>query len=234
MEINREAIKGNAKLVIAKTKPSPILVSFVYVMICFVLEFLVEKISGEYDMVQKTVEQYAAGNMDFVPDVPEISGWGHVLIIALSVMAIMMFVGFTIYRLQICQFRKAGIGNLFDGFGMFSKSLWLIILECLLMALLTCLLFVPGIVAFYRYRQALNLMIENPEMSAFDCLRLSSQMMSGHKGEMFLLDLSLLGWFVLTIIPGVIIWVAPYAGVTYTNYYLALRDMPHSTFDATV
>lgn len=234
MEINREAIKTNAKLVIAKTKPSPILVGFVYIIIGFVLEFLIEKISGRYDMVQKTMEQYAAGHMEFVPDVPEISGWGYALIIALSVMSVMMLVGFAGYRLQICQFRKAGIGNLFDGFGMFSKFLWLIILEYLLITIWLCLLIIPGIIAFYRYRQALNLLIENPELSAFDCLRLSARMMGGHKTELFLLDLSFLGWFLLTLVPGVIIWVIPYTGITYTNYYLALRDMPRNTFDTTV
>lgn len=234
MEINREAIKKNAKLVIIKTKPSPILVGFVYIMICYVLEFLVEKISGEYAMVQDTLEQYAAGNMSYVPTAPEISGWGWVLIIALLVMMLMMFVGFTIYRIQICQFRKAGVGNLLDGFGMFSKYLWLEILSYLLICMWTLLLIVPGIIAFYRYRMALNLMIENPELGVFDCLRRSSQMMNGRKRELFLLDLSFLGWFLLSLIPGVVFWTAPYTGITYTNYYLALRDMPQSTFDTTV
>ncbi len=77
-------------------------------------------------------------------------------------------------------------------------------------------------------------MIENPTLGVFDCLRLSSQMMNGHKRELFLLDLSFLGWFLLSLIPGVVIWTAPYTGITYTNYYLALRDMPRSAFDATV
>lgn len=234
MEINRKAIKKNAKLVIVKTKPSPISVGFVYAMICYVLEFLVEKISGEYGMIQDTLEQYAAGNMSYVPTAPEISGWGWVLIIALSVMTLMMFVGFTIYCIQICQFREAGVGNLFDGFGMFSKYLWLEVLSYLLICMWTLLLIVPGIIAFYRYRMALNVMIENPELNAFDCLRRSSQMMNGHKGELFVLDLSFLGWFLLSLIPGVVIWTAPYTSITYTNYYLALRDMPRSTFDATV
>ena len=51
-------------------------------------------------------------------------------------------------------------------------------------------------------------------------------MMNGRKGELFVLDLSFLGWNLLTVIPFVSIFVIPYTNFTYVNYYLALRDMP--------
>ena len=49
-----------------------------------------------------------------------------------------------------------------------------------------------------------------------------------------MLDLSFLGWYLFSYIPGAVVWVEPYTRITYTNYYLALRDMPQSAFDATV
>ena len=107
-------------------------------------------------------------------------------------------------------------------------------LEIVFIYLWTLLLIVPGIIAAYRYRQALYLLIENPELSPLDCLRFSSQMMVGHKWELFVLDLSFLGWYLLCLLPGAIVWVEPYTRITYTNYYLALRDIPLSTFDKTV
>jgi uncharacterized membrane protein len=57
-------------------------------------------------------------------------------------------------------------------------------------------------------------------------------MMSGRKGELFVLDLSFLGWSLLMLFPFVAVWVLPYTSVTYTNYYLALRDMPQPGCDA--
>ena len=46
MEIKRAAIKKNAKLLIATTRPSPILVFLVYILIGLVLLYLSESISG--------------------------------------------------------------------------------------------------------------------------------------------------------------------------------------------
>jgi uncharacterized membrane protein len=177
------------------------------------------------------LEQYQAGNFDFVPELPQISVWGYALLIALSVMNLMLYVGATIYSLEICQFRKAGVGNLFDGFGIFGKALLLAVVMILFIYLWALLFIVPGIIAAYRYRLAFYLMIDNPELGPLDCLRLSSEMMAGHKWELFVLDLSFLGWFLLCTVPGVSIWVEPYTSITYTNYYLALRDMPRSDFD---
>ena len=118
MEIKRAAIKKNAKLLIATTRPSPILVFLVYILIGLVLLYLSESISGETKMVQEMLLQYQAGNLEYVPEPPEFSGWACVLLIALSVMNYMLAVGTHIYSLEICQQRQGSFGNLFDGFGI--------------------------------------------------------------------------------------------------------------------
>ena len=234
MEIKRTAIKNNAKLLIANTRPSPIFVFLVYILITLVITTLVDRISGDYQMLQDALTEYQKGNLEYIPQVPQLSGWAYVLLAALGVMALILFVGMTIYCLEICQLRKGSVGNLFDGFGIFLRALGLILVEFLFIYLWSLLLIVPGIIAAYRYRQALYLLIENPELGILDCLRLSTQMMVGRKWELFVLDLSFLGWYLLTLVPGAVVWVEPYTRITYVNYYLALRDMPQSTFDKTV
>ena len=47
MNIKRTAIKNNAKLLIARTKPSPILVFLAYILIILVLYILSEFVSGD-------------------------------------------------------------------------------------------------------------------------------------------------------------------------------------------
>ncbi len=234
MRINRAAIKQNAKNIISTTKPSPILIGLAYLGIIFILQFLSYTVSGEFQVYMQTMEQVMAGNLDYIPPIVNISLSARLMMLAIGLVMLMIDTGFKIYCLNISQFRKAGIGNLFDGCAIFLKVLWLTILMGIFILLWSCLLIIPGIIAAYRYRMALYIMIENPHLGAFECIRASSEMMEGRKSELFVLDLSFLGWYLLTMFPFVTIWVTPYTSVTYTNYYIALRDMPKSNFDRMV
>ena len=242
MGISRPAIKQNAKLLISTTKPSPILVGLVCLAITLLLRFLSYAVSGELKSYLDTMSQYYAGKItmdqllsgNYVTVAPQVTLWGNLLGFAITLMIIMLSVGFTIYCLHICQFHKAGFGNLFDGFAIFFKAIWLEFLIMFFIFLWSLLLIVPGIIAAYRYRMALYIMIENPHMSALDCITASKQMMNGHKGELFILDLSFLGWAILSVVPFVILWVFPYYNTAVTNYYIALRDMPKPVFEAQI
>ncbi|MEF9972208.1 MAG: DUF975 family protein, partial [Oscillospiraceae bacterium] len=198
----------------------------VLVSILFVLQYLNLMVTGYPQMLQKLSAQFAAGNYDYLPTIPQIGLSARLLDLAISLMVMMLSTGFTIFCLNTCNGVKASFGNLFDGFAIFFKVLWLEILIYFFTLLWTFLLIIPGIVAGYRYRMALFIMIENPQMSALECINASKSMMQGHKGELFVLDLSFVGWQMLTIIPFVSLWVTPYLNITLTHYYLALRDMP--------
>ncbi|MFB0920718.1 MAG: DUF975 family protein [Oscillospiraceae bacterium] len=207
MRINRAAIKQNAKGVIVTTKPSPILVGLAFLAVTYVLQFLSYTVSGQYQAYTKMMDQMLAGNLDYVPVLPHPNAGGVIIGIAIFLMLMMLSTGFTIYCMNICQFRKAGFGNLLDGFAIFFKVLWLNILMFIFVYLWSLLLIIPGIIAAYRYRMALYIMIDNPQLSALECIRASKQMMTGRKGELFVLDLSFLGWALLTLFPFVTIWV---------------------------
>ena len=143
-----------------------------------------------------------------------------VLVVALEIMSYIVSVGFVIFSLHVSRDETAEIGNLFDGFGIFFRALWLAILQGLFVFLWSLLLFVPGIVAAYRYRQALYLLLDHPEKSAWQCLRESGALMRGHKWELFVLDLSFLGWMLLSaMFAPVTIWLDPYRAITNANYY---------------
>jgi len=231
MKINRATIKQNAKGLISSTKPSPVLVGLVYLGVSMILQVLFDSICGLSNTYMSSMMKKMLENPNYLPTLPHIGGTGVLLIIAIYLMTMMLMAGFSIYCMNVCQFRKAGFGNLLDGFAIFFKVLWLEILMAIFVYLWSLLLIVPGIIAAYRYRMALYIMIDNPQMSALDCIRASKQMMDGRKGELFVLDLSFLGWYLLTLVPFVTIWVTPYTEITNVNYYLALRDMPKPNFD---
>lgn len=97
-------------------------------------------------------------------------------------------------------------------FGGFSRPLemtGLLLLVNVKAMLWTLLLFVPGVVAAYRYRQAWFLKNERPELSARECVAESGRLMKGRKWQAFCLDCSFLWRFVaVTAAMGVLQLVA--------------------------
>ena len=87
------------------------------------------------------------------------------------------------------------------------------------------LLFIPGIIKMYSYSMAMYILAENPNIGALDALKQSENMMKGHKMEMFILDLSFIGWYLLVSVTGGIasIWVTPYITATKTNFYNSIK-----------
>ena len=65
------------------------------------------------------------------------------------------------------------------------------------------------------------ILAENKGKSARECIKESMQLTAGHKMELFVLDLSFIGWCLLgTITCGIAyIWVVPYMMATYINAY---------------
>ena len=94
------------------------------------------------------------------------------------------------------------------------------------LALLALALIIAGIVleliAYYRYAMCFFILLDAPDKSAFQCLRESREMTRGYKGKLFVLDLSFLGWMLLSAIPFVILYTLPYMQVTQANYYRTL------------
>lgn len=74
------------------------------------------------------------------------------------------------------------------------------------------LFIIPGIVKSYSYALAEFISRENPEKTATECLDESRQIMEGHKMDLFLFDLSFIGWELLTVFTcGILsIYVLPY------------------------
>ena len=164
-------------------------------------------LNSDYSYFENLVRSYNPGAAAWLMDA------------VIQLMLVILGVGFNVYTLNVVRHFASGLGNLLDGFGMFLRALWLAILTSIFIFLWSLLLIVPGIIAAYRYRMAFYLLIDNPSMTPYQCIRESKKMMAGHKGELFVLDLSFIGWYMLELIPLVSIWVVPYTQLTYTVYY---------------
>lgn len=110
-----------------------------------------------------------------------------------------------------------------NGYGNMVVSMFLRDLFTFLWALL---FIIPGIVKSYSYAMVPYILAENPDLSGTEAIRISQQMMKGHKWRAFVLDLSFIGWYVLAVLTAGIaevLWVAPYVGATDAELYKAIR-----------
>lgn len=144
-----------------------------------------------------------------------------ILVIALALLSGCIRVGYESYALKVSRGEKTGFRELTTGFGFVTKTVVIIIVRAIVIAVLTCLLIVPGVIAAYSYRMTYYVMLDNPDWGPLRCMRESRRLMRGKKGALFLLDLSFLPWYLLCwVTMGVMyIWKQPVFSVTYSLFY---------------
>lgn len=267
--MTRKQIKAQAKGLMKSSKPRPVYVSILYVVILMAFAvFSFKLITQPMDNFIDTqfgdlFVFYADGTVGLAPDFEQQiynmdyddlldtyselapSTLARALNLVLSAVNLVIGAGFIIFTLRTIDGIGASYWNLFDGFGMFFRIIWLYILEGIFICLWALLFFFPGIIAAYRYRMAIYLLLEHPEMSALDCIRESKRLMKGHKWELFVFDLSFIGWAFLVafvdnlgaglglVLFGVIgvgyigyVFLLPYMRLSYSLYYRQLTAVP--------
>ena len=117
---------------------------------------------------------------------------------------------------------KPNLNGLFDGFtDDFGETLLIGLLSTLFVCLWSVLFIIPGIVKSYAYSMAYYVKVDHPEYDWRQCLKESEALTKGHKGELFVLDLSFIGWLIVgAMCLGVgTLWVMPYMELTKANFY---------------
>jgi len=103
----------------------------------------------------------------------------------------------------------------------------------MLFTFLWSLLFViPGLVKAYSYSMTQYILADCPNVTAKDALKLSMRMTNGHKLDLFVMNLSFLGWQLLGMLTcGIlsVVFVGPYVHATTAGYYVNLRDKALAT-----
>jgi len=102
------------------------------------------------------------------------------------------------YRKSI--FQKTSLGEMFAPYtkGRLWSSIGTVFLMQLYTFLWSLLFVIPGIIKSYSYCQTCFIKAENPNIPASRAIELSKIMMEGHKGDLFYLHLSFIGWMILS------------------------------------
>ena len=139
--------------------------------------------------------------------------------------------GYSRYVLNLHDGAPAGVSDLFSQFHNFGKGFVLHLLINLYIFLWTLLFIIPGIIAAYRYSMAPFILAENPDMTPSQALRASSELMDGHKWDLFCLGLSFIGWALLNVFTLGIgsLWLNPYMNVSWAAFYRRVTQIKWST-----
>ena len=126
---------------------------------------------------------------------------------------------------------RTQVNSLFLGFKKpwLPKSFLIPFLVGVYTVLWTLLLIIPGIIKDYSYAMAPYVFKDNPEISCDDAIKESMRLMDGHKLQLFLLDLSFIGWVILASLTlGIgFLWLVPYWQTTRVHFYKDLKkEMP--------
>lgn len=162
------------------------------------------------------------------------SGLMGLLVMLASVAMIISLVKYVVgaaVELGVCAyFSKAALGmeadlkDEFAYFKYFGKALGLRVVTDVFIFLWSLLLFIPGIIAMYRYSMAPYIMAEHPEMGIREALDASKQMMDGNKWSLFCLQISFIGWSLLSALTLGIgdLFLTPYMQMSTAHFYMNL------------
>jgi len=237
--MNRQMIKEEAKELCRTSRPSPVVMGLLFTVLTAVITGLSTRVlSSNITMDGASRYLYAFNNGNYERMIELIdeftpTRFASLLSTVLTVVKWIVGAGFSIFILNTVRKTGAVYGNLLDGFASILRILLLYFLEGLIIGLFSLLLVFPGIIVSYSYRQALFLVLDHPELSVIKCMKTSRKMMKGHKGELFVMDLSFIGWRILcAFLAPVNIWVAPYTQTAYVLFYESLTQTGDNSYRA--
>ncbi|MDD3429606.1 MAG: DUF975 family protein [Oscillospiraceae bacterium] len=103
------------------------------------------------------------------------------------------------------------------------KGMWAVSWRVFLWSLL---LVVPGIIKSYEYRMVPYILAENPEIDTLRALEISREMTQGDKLNLWIMDLSFIGWYLLGTLACCVgtLFVTPYVETSFAECYQYMRE----------
>ena len=179
-QLDRAALKCEAKDLIRTARVSPIKMTLLLLAISLVLDLL------------DTALTYLTGSIVGVAFL-SISFVG----ILITLISQVLSAGYCCYCLGIHRREEMPYESLFDSFAFAGRVIALVIVKGIFILLWSLLLVIPGIIAAYRYSFAMWNLCQDPTIGVMEALERSKRQTVGYKGQLFRLQLSFFGWILL-------------------------------------
>lgn len=129
--------------------------------------------------------------------------------------------GYAQFLLKQHDGNDIAFNDLFSQFYRFGQGFAQQFLRGLYIFLWSLLLVIPGIVKGFSYAMTPFIMTDHPELTASEAINRSKEMMNGHKWELFVLDLTFIGWSILCALTMNLghLFLNPYKNAAYAVFY---------------
>lgn len=162
-----------------------------------------------------------------------------VLMISMGLLLIRVVMGGVVelgkarYHLNLMDGAEAQVADLFTGFPKFLQALVMSLTRDILILLGMCLLIVPGVLLLYGFAMAPYIMAEDPDCTGWEALQRSYDLMRGHRLELFWLELTFIGWHILSAFTFGIgeLFLTPYVESARTSFYRELTSVSRPTVE---
>ena len=207
MQQDRRALKFRSKELMAHYRPSPWLVTLVFLLSTSVLTFVAEWVNpvaqqiaalsqsmqDTYLQMDETAAVAVVMQLQALAQTPAF--FVTVLVSTLLVLyGMVVEYGYVSYALAVVREEESDVGELFSRFYMAGKIILAQVLMIVRIALWSLLFVIPGIIAYYRYRMVPYILLDDPDCPVWEAFRRSKAMMKGRKAELFTLELSFILW----------------------------------------
>lgn len=142
--------------------------------------------------------------------------------VAYYILGSIITLGYKKFNLDLVDRQKEpDLASLFGYFRHWKTAAAAKFLQDLYVFLWSLLLIIPGIMAGYSYAMTEYILAEHPEMTAGEAIARSREMMDGYRGRLFCLDLSFIGWALLSALTFNIgdLWLNPYRQAARAAFY---------------
>ncbi len=136
-----------------------------------------------------------------------------------------LYYGLAKYFLKLSRGNEPGFDGMFDGFSDdFTGNLILYLMQFLFVFLWSCIPIVGiffGVIKQISYSMCMYIKADHPEYDWKTCIDESIRIMEGNKWRYFCLQLSFIGWMLLSLLTcGLgMFWVTPYMQAANANFY---------------
>lgn len=182
MQLDTGAIKAESRSLLRTGSVNPFRMTLFYLLITLVLDMINSGVSYMID----SAGGFTVLSFSFVS-------------ILVGLVALVLNAGYYCYCFGILRREEMPYESLFDAFPFAGKVILLSIVEGVFIFLWSMLFVIPGIIAAYRCSFAMLNLCENPELGVMEALNLSKQQTNGYKMQLFLLQLSFIGWSLLVL-----------------------------------
>lgn len=169
-----------------------------------------------------------SGGSSILPYAPAAQYISFLMTMVTVFVVLPLTVGYYSFTLRVYRGVPATVDGMFrEGFSNYWRHVGGLLWMGLFTSLWTLLLIIPGIIKALAYFMTPYILADCPSVTATDALKLSMRMTAGHKGKIFVMGLSFIGWGILTMLTGGILgifYTGPYMSTSFAGLYDELKN----------